>query len=182
MQSDAQQNAPVLQLPYRGAPQTVAVICDGALRAQDHLEPRLLAEEITSEIANKDYLSEILAIYHFCLPPRNVRYMNDPRTVEFVRAPHVIAKEIFDGKRPALDCDDLVALLCALLLAVGREVRVVTVATQHLFYQGERQYTHVYCQAKEPITGTWLVLDPVAADDTAKMLRDVVAFKYWPVA
>lgn len=172
----------MLRLPYRGAPQTVAVIADGALKAQEHLPVRLLAEEITQGVANKDYLSEILAIYHWTLPPKHLRYVNDPRTVELVRQPHVIVDEIRAGRRPGLDCDDLVALICALLLAIGREVQIVTVALQHMFHAGERQYSHVYCRAREPRSRRWIVLDPVAAEDTSKMLRRAVAFKYWPLA
>lgn len=180
--AQAQHNAPVLKLDYRGAPQTIGVILDGALRSQEDLSVRTLAERITANVANKDFLSEILAVYHFVLPDRHVRYQNDPRTVELVRAPHVVAREILAGDRPGLDCDDLVALLVALLLAIGREVRIVTVAFRHAFYQGERQFSHVYCQAREPRSGQWITLDPVAAEETGQMLERAVAFKYWPVA
>lgn len=177
-----QHNAPVLKLPYRGAPQTVGVMIDGALRSQEKLPVRLLAEEICAGIQSKDYLSEILAVYHFVLPNKHVRYMNDPRTVELVRAPHVVVAEIMAGKRPSLDCDDLITLLVALLLATGREVRIVTAAFNHQFYRGERQYSHVYVEVREPRSNTWIALDPVAAEETRRMLRRVVAKKIWPVA
>jgi hypothetical protein len=108
--------------------------------------------------------------------------MRDPRTIELVKAPYVVCQQIIRGEIPNLDCDDLAALIGALCLAVGCEVRVVTVAFRHLFYQKERQYSHVFCEAREPKSGSWIVMDPVAGLETAKMLKRVVAFKVWNVA
>jgi hypothetical protein len=83
---------------------------------------------------------------------------------------------------PSIDCDDIVALQAGLLLSLGREVRAVTVAFRNAFHAGERQYSHVYLQVREPRTNTWITLDPVAAEDTATMLRRVRAVKIWPIA
>jgi transglutaminase-like putative cysteine protease len=58
---------------------------------------------------------------------------------------------------------------------------VVTVAFKNMFYRGRRQYSHVYAQVREPRTGRWITLDPVAGDRTKKMRGDVVAAKVWPV-
>jgi transglutaminase-like putative cysteine protease len=85
------------------------------------------------------------------------------------------------GGRPNLDCDDESVLLAALFAAVGANVRFVTVAFANQFYKGVRQYSHVFCQALEPKTGTWIVFDPVAADKTAQMLGRVKAAAVWPV-
>jgi hypothetical protein len=159
---------------------TVAVMIDGALRSQKHLPLRLLAEEICSGLGSKDYASEILAIYYFVLA--NTRYMRDHRTVELVRAPHIVVDELIAGHRPNLDCDDQTALITALLLAIGCEVRVVTVAFRTAVYNGKKQYSHVYCQAREPRTGVWITLDPVAAEETPQMLSRVKEVKIWPVA
>ena len=170
----------VLQLPYRGAPQTVAVIKTAALDSQRHYVTRQLAEAIAGDLPSKDYLSEYLAFYYFVLA--HCRYMRDPRTVELVRAPFVVAKELLGGKTPSVDCDDMGALLCALVLSAGGECRVVTVAFRNAFYKGKRQYSHVFAQAKEPYSGVWITLDPVAADRTRQMIRRVKAAKIWPVA
>lgn len=159
---------------------TVAVMMDGALRSQEHLPVRLLAEEICAGLGSKDYLSEILAIYNFVLG--HTRYMRDHRTVELVRAPHVLVDEMLAGKKPNVDCDDMCALLVALLLAIGCEVRVVTVAFRTAVYRGKKQYSHVYCQAREPRTSTWITLDPVAAEQSKAMLGRVKELKIWPVA
>ena len=170
----------VIQLPYRGAPQTVAVIRQAALASQKHYGVRQLAELACERLASKDYLSEILAILN--LISARTRYMRDPRTVELVRAPHLVAKGIAGGRIPSLDCDDMSASLAALLLSVGCEVRAVTVAFQHLHYMGQRQYTHVFVEAKEPKSGTWIACDPVAGEKTGEMLRRAVAAKTWPIA
>lgn len=150
-----------------------------ALSSEEHFSVRRLAEQICAQIDSKDYTSEYLALYHYVL--RHTRYMRDPRTVELVRAPHVVVAELERGGRPSLDCDDLAVLLAALCLSVGGHVEFVTVAFRHMFHMGERQYSHVFMRAQDPRTKQWIVLDPVAAERTSKMLRDVRASKTWSV-
>jgi transglutaminase-like putative cysteine protease len=169
----------VLWLDYRGAPQTVALIRQSVHEAQHKPIVRALAERITEGLANKDPLSEALAYYHMVLG--RCRYMRDPRTIEYVRAPWVIANEIFAGRVPALDCDDQAALICALAAISGAECRVVTVAFRDMFFQGMRQYSHIFAQVREPRTGAWLTLDPVAGDKTEEMIKRVKAAKFWPI-
>ncbi len=164
-----------------------------ALEAQTYYPLRLLAEDIIGHLGSKDFLSEILAIYYWVCA--NTRYCNDPRTVELVRSPAEMLsrlksnieklRRVFAATgtiwKPSLDCDDITALLAALFLAIGREVRIVTVAFRNAFHNGTRQYAHVYLQVREPRTMQWIVLDPVAADTTGEMLRRVKAVKIWPV-
>lgn len=169
-----------MSAPFKGAAQTVALIKQYALEAQSDPRVRLLVEEIVSGLGSKDYVSEIAAVYYYVIS--HTRYTNDPRTVELVRRPERIVAEILSGKTPSLDCDDLVAFEAALLLTLGREVRVVTIAFQKMQHQGEVQYSHVYLQVKEPRTSRWIVLDPVAAEETATMLRQGKAIKIWPLA
>jgi hypothetical protein len=168
------------QAPFRGAPHTVSVIIKAALDSQSSMSVRRLAEHICRDLRSKDYLSEILAIYHFVL--RNTRYMRDPRTKELVKSPAFVAEQIMSGVTPQLDCDDITALLSALYLSVGCSTRIVTVAFRHLFHQGNRQYTHVLVQALEPKSNTWVTTDPVASEKTPKMLRKVVAARVWPLS
>lgn len=170
----------VLRLPYRGSPQTVSVIKTAALAAQNDYTVRQLTEEICRGIRSKDYLSEALAINYYVWA--NVRYMRDPRTIELVKAPHVVARELLAGKTPNLDCDDMTCLVCALLLASGCQCAAVTVAFKNMFYKGQRQFSHVFALAYEPRSGAKLVLDPVANVNTKQMLGRVVAAKVWPVA
>ncbi len=173
-------NSRVLNLPYRGASQTVGIIISDALAAQNDYAVRELAEQICVGLPSKAYLDEYLAIYYFVLT--HTRYMRDPRTVELVRKPSKIARQILEGRIPSLDCDDMASLLCALVLAVGGQAMVCTVAFRRMYYQGELQYSHVFAAGIEPNTNRSIILDPVAAHNTKQMLRRVKAAKIWPVA
>lgn len=180
--------------PFKGAPHTVQQIKAFALEAQRDYSLRLLAEDLIGRLPPKDYLSETLAVYYWVLA--NTRYANDPRTIELVRAPGEplarlraavagLRENVRSAQprwRPSLDCDDMTTFLLALFLVLGREARVVTVAFQHAFYQGKRQYQHVLIQVREPRTNQWILLDPVAAESTAEMVRRVKAVKIWPIA
>lgn len=170
----------VLKLEYRGAPQTIQVMRRAALDSQSNLAVRQLAEAACAKLDSKDYTSEYLALYNLLL--QTCRYMRDPRTVELVRAPYLVAQEILQGGRPSLDCDDLSAMLAALILSVGGSVRFVTVAFRNAFFNGVRQYSHVFAQALEPRSGLWIVLDPVAAEKTKDMMERIRAAAVWPVA
>lgn len=149
------------------------------MEAQNSMPVREFCEELCAGLDSKDYLSEYLAVYHACLC--RCRYMRDPRTVELVRAPYLIAGELLRGGRPSIDCDDYAAFIAACVMSMGGTARLVTVAFRDQFFEGRRQYSHVFCEALEPRTNQWIVLDPVAAERTRKMLRDVRASKYWPV-
>ena len=173
--------------PFKGAPHTVRHIKRVALAAQTHYPLRLLAEDICGQLGSKDFLSEILAIYYWVLS--HTRYANDPRTVELVRGPgdplerlKAAIERLRSGWRPSLDCDDMTALLVALFLSMGREVRILTVAFKDAFFNNQRQYQHVYIQVREPRSGQWIVLDPVSAESAGEMLRRVKAVKIWPIA
>jgi hypothetical protein len=165
---------------FGGAPSTVALVKRYALESQRDPAVRLFAETLTKHISSKDYLSEILAVYNGVL--RFTRYANDPRTTEMVKRPEMVVKQIAEGHVPSLDCDDLTCLLAALFLSLGRETRAVTVAFKNAFHAGQRQFSHIYAQAREPRSGKWITLDPVAAEDTKTMLGRVVAIKIWPIA
>ncbi len=165
---------------FAGAPSTVALISRYAIESQRDPGVRLFAETLIQHVSSKDYLSEILAVYYGVL--RYCRYSNDPRSVELVKKPSLVVAQIAAGHVPSLDCDDLTAFLGALLLSLGREVRIVTVAFHHAVHKGEQQFSHVYIQAREPRSGFWMTLDPVAAEDVGKMLSRVRAMKIWPVA
>jgi len=187
--------------PFAGAPHTVEHIKRVALESQTYYPLRLLAEDVVGQLGPKDYLSEILALYYWVCA--NVRYCNDPRTIELVRSPREVVQRSSVmlaklkrnigtlrsqyespkyGWKPSLDCDDMTALLLGLFLSIGREARIVTVAFKDQFYAGKRQYQHVYLQVREPRSMQWIVLDPVAAESCGEMLRRVKAVKIWPVA
>jgi hypothetical protein len=169
----------VLKLDYRGAPQTVEVMRRAALESQNSLEVRKLCEDTCCDLQSKDYLSEYIAIYNMSL--QRCRYMRDPRTVELVKAPYLVAREILNGGTPSVDCDDYAALIAACVLAMGGSPRYVTVAFRDQFYGRQRQYSHVFCQAFEPRSKQWVTLDPVAAERTKQMMKDTRAAKTWAI-
>jgi len=172
--------APVLRLPYRGAPQTVGLIRESAHKAQQDVAVRQLAEAVCSGLPSKAYLDEYAALYRFV--ESRTRYMRDPRTVELVRSPSIIVKALWAGQIPQLDCDDMACLLCALVMAVGGKCRLATVAFQTMRYRGQQQFSHVFAQAYDPQSKAWVTLDPVASGGTDAMQRRVKHIKYWPVA
>ena len=166
--------------PYHGAAQTIEVIRQAARQAQTKPIVRELVEQVTKDLVSKDVISEALAFYYLTL--NRTRYMRDPRNVELVRAPWIVAADILADHTPGLDCDDMAAFLCALAATSGAECRVTTVAFREMFFRGERQFSHVFAQVKEPRTGVWITLDPVAAEKTAQMHRRITAAKHWPIA
>jgi hypothetical protein len=170
----------VLWLPYRGAPQTIGLLRKAATESQRDPAVRVLVEKVCENLDSKDYVSEYLALYHFLL--QTCRYMRDPRTVELVRSPAVISREILKGGRPNLDCDDMSGLLASWFLSCGGSAQFATVAFRDAFYNGRRQFSHVFPQALDPRTGQWIVFDPVAAEKTPQMLTRVRAAALWPIA
>lgn len=141
---------------------------------------RLFAETLIQNISPKDYLSEMLAIYYAIL--KYTRYASDPRTVELVKRPELVVKQIAAGQVPSIDCDDMSVLQAALLMSLGREVRYVTAAFANNFHGNERQFSHIYVQAREPRSNQWVTLDPVAAEEVGQMLSRIKALKIWPIA
>jgi len=167
------------RVAYWGAPQTIEVMSKAALEGGSAFEVRRLVEALCEGLDSKDYTSEYLAALFMVL--QRTRYMRDPRTVELVRSPRVLAQQIMAGRRPSVDCDDMAALLAAMILAMGGKAEFVTVAFVHQFYEGRRQFSHVYVRALEPRNNQWIVLDPVAAEKTGQMLARVKAFDTWPI-
>lgn len=172
--------APLSNIEYAGAPQTIQVMRRAVREDQDHLETRQLCEVICENVDSKDYTSEMLAVFYFML--QNTRYMRDPRRVELVRAPYVISKMILDGHVPSVDCDDLATWLAAAVIAMGGRAEFVTVAFEDMFYGTERQYSHVFTCGLEPRTRQKVVLDPVAAEKTKQMLGRVKAARVYGIA
>lgn len=170
----------ILKLPYRGHPSTVGLMRDAALSAQNDYIVRQTAEEIVGNVKEKDYISEPLAVGYWVYS--NTRYTRDPRTVELVQSPVVLLRQIHDNVKPKCDCDEQSALIAALCLAIGCSVRFTTVAFKNIFVGEQRQYSHVFCQAKDQKSGMWITLDPVAGKDTREMMSRVVAAKTWMVA
>lgn len=172
--------APTSRVGYYGAKQTIDTMRKAALEDARHFDTRRLAEAVCEQLDSKDYSSEYLALYQFLI--QRTRYMRDPRRVELVRAPYVVSRQILQGYRPSLDCDDMSTWLAAAILSVGGQPDFLTVAFQKIVDpEGHVQFSHVLCRALEPRTRVRIVLDPVAAEKTPQMLSRVKAAAIWPV-
>lgn len=170
---------PTSMVAYRGAPQTIKVMRHAVLNARSDYSTRELAEAVCEGLDSKDYTSEYLALYHFIL--QHCRYMRDPRNVELVRDPSVLSKQMLAGHRPSVDCDDMATWIATAVVCVGGYAEFVTAAFSDIFYDGRRQYSHVFPVALEPRSRQKIVLDCVAAEKTPEMLRRVKAAETWPI-
>jgi hypothetical protein len=170
---------PTSKVGYRGAPQTIEVMRHAVLEDAGHYETRQLAEIACEGLDSKDYTSEYLALLQFLL--QRTRYMRDPRRTELVRAPYLVSRQILAGHRPSLDCDDMSAWLAAAVTSVGGRAEFITCAFAVMYFEGEPQYSHVFTRALEPRTRAYIVLDPVAAENTPQMLRRIKAAAAFPV-
>jgi hypothetical protein len=173
---------PTSRVGYSGASQTIQVMRRAVLDDANHFATRQIAESVCEWLDSKDYTSEYLALYQFLL--QRCRYMRDPRRTELVRAPYIVSEQILKGHRPSLDCDDMATWLAAAVTAVGGRAEFCTVAFAKLYYDGQPQFSHVFTRALEPRTRAYIVLDPVAAENTTQMLRRVRNghAASWPVA
>lgn len=133
---------------------------------------RRLAESICKYLKPKDYLSEYLAIYYWTL--QNIRYIRDIQHVETLKRP-VRLLESRQG-----DCDCIATFIVALITSIGGQCRFVTVGFIPYETFGE-VLTHVFCEAYEPVSKRWIVLDPVAGVRTHEMLKRVKQVKVYNI-
>jgi len=82
------------------------------------------------------------------------RYTRDPVTVELVKTPEVVLRELSERGVVTGDCDDYVTFLISALLAVGIEAEPVVVAEN-----ARSTYTHVLVRYLGP--RGWVSLDPI---------------------
>ncbi len=161
-------------MPYSGIPGTVNWMRRLARQGQSTPEVRRYAINTIRQVRPKDHLSEVAALYYDTA--RRIRYTRDPAEAEFVQHPLVTLQE------RAGDCDDMATLLVGLLgtqaLSIGSPTQFITVGFNQ--NPGNNPYTHVFMRAKDPKSGQWLVMDPVAGPKTPDMLRKAVRWKpYW---
>lgn len=130
-------------------------------------DPRVreVAIRITQQLLDHDFMSEYAALFNWVR--RNIRYIRDPIEIEQVQTPHATL-QLRTG-----DCDDLAVLLAALTGAIGGRSRFVAGAFRH-GPNGKPSLSHVWCEAHEPQTNTWVVLDPVPGRRVPQMLGALV--------
>lgn len=152
-------------MPFRGPRDTLASMAKIALgpRGEQSMLVRQFTEAVTREVWPKDYNGEILAIRNVFLQPspthpnrKLFRYMNDPRHVEWIKDPQRQIEEIQEHGSTTVDCDEIALMGAVMALQLGRETELVALG----FAPG--QLTHVGFRVKEPKSGRWIWVDPVA--------------------
>jgi len=195
-------NQQVSSVKYLGTPQTVKEmfrLADG-FRGQKSFRLRESVEHIIRYVRPRDYWSEVLAVYYWTCGPQ-FRYTRDPLRVEQVKDPERILEEIEKYGSSLIDCDEYSVFLRAAIGAIGGETRIVTVGFRprgngpvnpRLFDDPEFRlissphprlpgpFTHVFAQAKKPGPGgSWVTVDPVAGQRTARMHQRVKQYRIY---
>lgn len=124
---------------------------------------RQFTEAAVRDVFPKDYLGEIIAVRNILIQPSPVRgpstmfrYLNDPRHVEWIKDPQRQVEEIRQFGNTVVDCDEQSIMAATMGMQLGREVEFVAMGFS------PRQLTHVATRIKEPKSGQWIFVDPVA--------------------
>jgi hypothetical protein len=133
---------------------------------------RQWVESVIRLLRPKDYLSEILALRHWCTGP-HLRYANDARHVEQVKSPVRILTEIQQYGVSNVDCDDLGCLLATFGMCIGRNARFTAVG-----FGAAGDYSHVFACLQEPRSSEWIICDPVAGTREMEMAKAVTTYKH----
>ena len=160
--------------PFHGPADTVRAMIDAIVgpRGEQSTLVRGVKDHIIREVQPKDYYSEILAVRYFV--HEKCKYSNDALGVEQVQDAERMCDQIVKFGKVIGDCDDCAVLMATLCRQLGREVEIIIVG-----FGRQGSYSHVFVRVKEPKSGKWIVLDPVAGTDEASMLRRVTTYQIW---
>jgi len=166
--------------PYRGTPHTVARMVElvKGSRGEKSIRVRRHAEQIVGGLRAKDYSSEVVGINYWWA--QNGRYTRDPVHVEMLRDPERLVDDALSGKL-SLDCDEYATAIGCSCLCIGAEIEFVTVAFKPPRGGRPAPHSHVFVRSKDPRTGVWWVLDPVAGRKTTEMLSRVTHYRIYRV-
>jgi len=149
-------NYPTRHLPAPTPKETLVWMARFARSGEANPQLRGLAERITRNVFPHDYLSEYTAILNWVRT--HIRYSRDPRTIEQLKQPHVVAQTRTG------DCDDMSILIASLVAQMGGHVRFVAGG------KPGGNLSHVWCEAFDPVSKAWVVLDPVPGRKVHRML------------
>jgi len=165
---------PTVLRPFRGPEDTVRAMAEAIVgrRGEQSTLVRGVKDHIIRNVQPKDYLSEIVAVRNFA--HEKVKYSNDALGVEQVSDPERTADQIVKHGTAVEDCDGIATFIGALTRQLGRDTEIVIVG-----FGAPGHYSHVFIRAKEPKSGKWIVLDPVAGTDEESMLARVTTYKIY---
>ncbi|MCL6494520.1 MAG: transglutaminase-like domain-containing protein [Ignavibacterium sp.] len=86
---------------------------------------RLLAEEITKNLPQKDKIAELKALHSFVRD--NIRYLADPYQKELFTTPDRMARQLLAGRTVSEDCESKAVLLASLIRQIGLPSQVVII-------------------------------------------------------
>ena len=115
-----------------------------------HPSVRALATQITRNLASRDYLGEITAVFNWV--KQNIRFSGEFK--ETLQSPYVTL-QLATG-----DCDDHSTLIAALLLSLGYQVRFKTVGVDG------PDFSHVYAEVKLKRQDKWMAIDTTVPSST----------------
>jgi transglutaminase-like putative cysteine protease len=117
---------------------------------------------LTGDVAHRitytytDDASRISAVYYWVRD--NMRFVPDSGADDvFVSSHRQIGRIMHTGEGYG-DCDDYTILTGSLLHNIGIPIRPVVVSAVH---EGSGDWNHVYIEALDRGSGTWVILDPV---------------------
>ncbi|HDK42442.1 MAG TPA: transglutaminase domain-containing protein [Candidatus Pacearchaeota archaeon] len=114
---------------------TLNIMKDIIKKSASNYYVRRWAEKLTENYKNK--IDKVKSIFDFI--GRNTSYLSDPHKLELLKTPLVSLKELENGERPQLDCDDFTILSLSLLKSIGFPVAIKAISTNN-----KKRFTHVY--------------------------------------
>jgi len=120
-----------------GIRQTLYAIKKLVIESDKHRIVKETAKNIITECSPDDQFCIVSAIANWI--NRKVKYVKDINGVEEITAPYIILEQLKTGNNEySSDCDDIAALACALLRAVGFKTRIEAIAHKSDFYNHAR--------------------------------------------
>lgn len=117
------------------------------------------ARNATAFTMEKDPLEEAQGVLH--MVQSSVRYVQDPLTAELVTDPRTLVRQIESGRMAYGDCDDMVTLTAAMLLAIGHPIEFVTYSTVP-----GKPWEHIYLRMYDTYRNRWFSIDPIMKNHT----------------
>ena len=142
--------------------QTVEVMRTLARRAAHSPFVRCTAEDILRCVPENNPARESAALYDYVR--LGVRYTGDIDNLETLKTPEYLITEIETMGTGTGDCDDMSLLLAALLVTSGYRCRFVLGTS---WWNDSGESNHVYVQYFNPLSQSWVSLDPIIKDEFA---------------
>ena len=146
----------------QGIRQTVSMLGALSVRASQTPEVIRAARQIVAHTPEDDLQAQLSAIGRFVR--ERVRYTLDPGGLaddptggaELLTDPVYLLEDALSPDGAYGDCDDMTGLFAALVMAVGADVRFVTVGQDP-----DLPDTHIYLEVYDPQAGSWWPYDPI---------------------